>query len=94
MSWSRSYRSGGGMDDLRLECELAGLATRESSLERHEASLAAEQRDFEDTGALVWAHELAADTREFALETRVVDVADRERLLDEQQMQELAAAQK
>jgi SOS response regulatory protein OraA/RecX len=82
------------MDDLRLERELAGLATHESSLERHEASLAAKQRDFEDTGALVWAHELAADTREFTLETRVVDVADREGLLDEQQMQERAAAQK
>jgi predicted nuclease of restriction endonuclease-like RecB superfamily len=64
------------LDDLRLERELAGLATRESSLERCEAALSAEQRDFEDTCASV----LAAE------------VADRETLLAEQQMQELAAA--
>jgi hypothetical protein len=30
------------LDDLRLERELAGLATRESSLERREATLAVE----------------------------------------------------
>jgi hypothetical protein len=40
------------------------------------------------------AHELAADTKECALETRVVEVADMERLLAEQQMQELVVAQK
>jgi hypothetical protein len=70
------------LDDLRLEHELTGLATEESSLERREAALS------------VLAHELAADTREWALETRAVEVADRERLLAEQQMQELVAAQK
>jgi hypothetical protein len=82
------------LDDLRLERELAGLATRESSLERREAALAVEQRDFEDTCASILAHELAADTRECALETRAAEVADRERLLAEQRMQELAVAQK
>jgi hypothetical protein len=82
------------LDDLRLECELTGLATRESSLERCEAALTAEQMDFEDTRASVLARELVVDTRECALETRDVEVADRERLLAEQQMQELAAAQK
>jgi hypothetical protein len=60
---------------------------RESSLERWEAALTVEQRDFEDTRASVLAHELAADTRDCALETRVVEVVDRERLLIEQQMQ-------
>jgi hypothetical protein len=43
---------------------------------------------------LVLAHELAADTRQCALETRAMEVVHRERLLAEQQMQELAAAQK
>jgi hypothetical protein len=51
-------------------------------------------RDFEDTRASILAHELAADTKECALETTVAEVADRERLLAEQQMQELAATQK
>jgi hypothetical protein len=54
----------------------------------------AEQRDFEDTRASVLACELATDTREGALETRATEVVDRERLLAEQQMQVLAAAQK
>jgi hypothetical protein len=68
--------------------------TRVSSLDRCEAALVAEQRDFEDTRASILARELVADTRECTLETRVAEVADRERLLAEQQMQELAAAQK
>jgi hypothetical protein len=82
------------LDDLKLERELTSLATREWSLESHEAALAAEQRDFEDTRALVLAHELAANTREGALETRAMKVVDKERLLVEQQMQELGVAQK
>jgi hypothetical protein len=65
---------------------------RESSLERREVALTAKQRDFEDTRASVLASELAANTRECALETRAAEVADRERLLAEQQMQKLAAA--
>jgi hypothetical protein len=72
------------LDDLGREHKLTGLATCESSLERHEAVLTAEQRDFEDTRASVLARELAADTRECALETRAAEVADRERLLAEQ----------
>jgi hypothetical protein len=79
------------LDDLMLERELTGLATCESSLERREAALMAEQKDFEDTRALVLARELPADTRECALETRAVEVVDRERLRAEQQMQELVS---
>jgi hypothetical protein len=82
------------MDYLRLERELVGLTTRESGLERREVALAAEKRDFEDTRASVLARELVADTRECALETRVVEVVDRERLLAKQQTQELATTQK
>jgi hypothetical protein len=82
------------LDDLRLERELAGLATHESSLKSREAALAAEQKDFEDVCASVLAHELVANVRENALDTRATEVADRERWLAEQQMQELAAAQK
>jgi hypothetical protein len=82
------------LDDLRLERELAGLATHESSLKSREAALAAEQKDFEDVCASVLARELVANVRENALDTRATEVADRERWLAEQQMQELAAAQK
>jgi hypothetical protein len=82
------------LDDLRLERELAGLATREFGLESREAALTAEQRDFEDTRASILAHELAADVREDALDTGAAEVVDRERQLAKQQMQELAAAQK
>jgi hypothetical protein len=72
------------LDDLRLERELIGLATRESSLESRKASLMAEQRDFKDTSASVLARKLAADVREATLETRAAEVADRERRLTEQ----------
>jgi hypothetical protein len=72
------------LDDLKLERELACLVTRESHLERHENALTAEQRDFEDTRASVLAHELATDTRECTLETRAVEVVERERLLAKQ----------
>jgi hypothetical protein len=59
----------------------------------HEVVLATEQKDFKDSHASVFAHELVVDVREGTLDTRAVEVADRERRLAEQQMQELAAAQ-
>jgi hypothetical protein len=71
-------------DDLRLEHELASLATHESSLESREAALAAEQKDFEDVRASVLARELAANVRENALDTKATEVADRERRLAKQ----------
>jgi hypothetical protein len=74
------------LDNLRLEHELAGLTTRESSLESHQATLAVEQRDFEDTRASVLASELTTNVREVALDTRVAEVVDRERQLAKQQM--------
>jgi hypothetical protein len=82
------------LDDLRLERELAGLVTHESSLESHEATLTSEQKDFEDACASVLARKLATDIRESALDSRVPEVADREKRLAEQQMQELTATQK
>jgi hypothetical protein len=74
------------LDDLRLDCELAGLTTHESSMENREAALVAEQKDFEDVYASVLAHELATNLKENALDTRAVEVADRESQLAEQQM--------
>jgi hypothetical protein len=74
------------LDDLRLERVLAGLVTHESSLESREATLTAEQKDFEDARASVLARELAADVRESALDIMDVEVADREKRLAEQQM--------
>jgi hypothetical protein len=72
------------LDDLRIERVLAGLATHESSLESREATLVAEQKDFEDARASVLARELAADVRESALDIMDVEVADREKRLAEQ----------
>jgi hypothetical protein len=63
-----------------------------SSLESHEATLAAEQKGFKDARASVLARELVANVRKSALDTRATEVADRERRLAKQQMQELAAA--
>jgi hypothetical protein len=54
----------------------------------------AEQRDFDDARASVLACELAANIREDVLDSRAVEVADRERRLAEQQMQELDVAQR
>jgi hypothetical protein len=53
------------LDDLRMECELAGLATHESSLESREATLTAEQKDFRDAHASILVRELAAVTPGF-----------------------------
>jgi hypothetical protein len=53
------------LDDLRMECELAGLATHESSLESREATLTAEQKDFRDARASILVRELAAITPGF-----------------------------
>jgi hypothetical protein len=63
-------------------------------LESHETALVAEQKDFEDVHASDLACKLAADVRENTVDTRAAEVANRERRLVEQQMQELAAAQK
>jgi hypothetical protein len=72
------------LDNLRLEHELADLTTCESSLESRQATLAVEQRDFEDTRASVLASKLTVNVREVALDTRAAEVADRERQPAEQ----------
>jgi hypothetical protein len=71
------------LDDLRLEHELASLATHESSLQSYEATLTAKQKDFKDAHASVLARELAANIREDTLDSKAVEVADRERRLAE-----------
>jgi hypothetical protein len=48
----------------------------ESSLESHEATLTAEQKDFDDACTSVLDRELAADVRESALDTKVTEVVD------------------
>jgi hypothetical protein len=81
LEWKLQERE--ALDDIRLDRELAGLATHESILESCEAALTAEQKNFGDAHASILARELAADVREDALQTRVVEVADRERRLAE-----------
>jgi hypothetical protein len=51
------------LDDLRLECKVAGLVMHESSLDSREATLAAEQKCFKDARASVLPRELAAHVR-------------------------------
>jgi hypothetical protein len=82
------------LNDLRLERELTGLATCKSSLVSHEAALMAEQRDIEGTLASDLAQELATNGREGTLETRVAEVAERERLLTDLHTVHLGEAQK
>jgi uncharacterized protein (DUF3084 family) len=67
---------------------------RESNLESRKATLTAKHKGFEDAHASVLARELAVDVRESALDTRTTEVENRDKRLAEQQMQELAAAQK
>jgi hypothetical protein len=82
------------LDDLRLEHELVGLVTHESSLESHEATLAAKQKDFVDARASILARKLATNVKESALDTRAAEVVDREKRLAKHQMRELVVAQK
>jgi hypothetical protein len=84
----------GGQDDLKIDCELEALATRESSLDSHEATLEAEWKALEDGLLKVIARELTTIVKEANLNTKVVELADKEKRLAERQMQELVAAKK
>jgi hypothetical protein len=66
----------------------------ESSLESHEATLTTQEKDFEDAHASVLAREIVANVKESAIDNGVTEVADREKRLVKQQMQELAIAHK
>jgi hypothetical protein len=75
-----------GLDDIKLGRELEALATHESNLDDREAILEAEQKALEDARLTVMAQELAADIREPDLDTRVAELANREKWLVERQM--------
>jgi hypothetical protein len=66
-------------DDLKIDCELEALATHESSLENCKATLEAEWKDLEDAHLKVMARELATYVKESNLNTKVVELADREK---------------
>jgi hypothetical protein len=68
-------------DDLRFEHELEALASRESDLSSHEATLAVERKDLKETRAGVLACELAADIRDVRLNSREEELVDREKQL-------------
>jgi hypothetical protein len=82
------------LDDITLCCELVVLSTRESNLERREAYLDRERKALEDARVQVLAHELDADSREAGLRDHEARLVARERQPVEQQMKELAEAQK
>jgi hypothetical protein len=75
-----------GLDDIKLGRDLEALATHESNLDDREAILEAEQKALEDDRLTVMAQELAADIREPDLDTRVAELANREKWLVERQM--------
>jgi hypothetical protein len=86
-------------DDLRLECELEALASHEADLNSREATLAVERKGLEDTHGGVLARELTAYIRDVRLNSKVEELADREKRLAEKekqlaesQLQELATA--
>jgi hypothetical protein len=72
--WEREEQN-----DLRLECKLDVLTSSESDLNNHEAALAVEWKDLEETRAIVLARELAADIRDAGLNSREEELADREK---------------
>jgi hypothetical protein len=82
------------LDDLRLDHELTDLATHESSLNSHEDTLTAKRKALEDAHVRLLAHELTADMRESGLNSKAVELAEKEKQVAKQQMQDLAAAQK
>jgi hypothetical protein len=83
-----------GLDDIKFDHELEALATCESSLDSHEATLEAEWKALEDAHLNVTARELVIDVRERNLNTKAVELMDREKWLAERQMRELTVAQK
>jgi hypothetical protein len=56
-------------------------------LNHYEATLAAEQKDLEETHTVVLARELAADVRDAGLNSRGEELADREKRLAEREQQ-------
>jgi uncharacterized protein (DUF3084 family) len=75
-----------------LDLELEVLATHESGLSSHEATLAVEQKDLEETRIRILARVLAADIRDVRLNSREEELADREKRLAKRLLQELATA--
>jgi hypothetical protein len=82
------------LDDIELGCELEAIITCESNLNSHEATLEMEQKALEDSRLTVVSRGVAADVRETDLDTRAVELVEREKRLAERQMQELATSQK
>jgi exonuclease VII large subunit len=82
------------LDDLRHDRELAGLVTRESSLNNREDTLMAEWMDLEDARVRLLARELTTDIRESGLNSKAAELAEKEKQVVERHMQEMATAQK
>jgi hypothetical protein len=83
-----------GLDDLKLDRELESLASHESDLTSHEASLEVKQKNLEDAHLKVLSRELAVEVHEADLRTQAVELTDRERQLAKRHMRELATAKK
>jgi hypothetical protein len=63
-----------------------------ADLSSHEATLAVEQKDLEETHAGVLARELTTDIRDVRLNSREEELADREKQLVKRYLQELTTA--
>jgi hypothetical protein len=73
--------------DLRLDRELEALTLHESNLNNCEATLAAEQKDLEETHVGVLARELTIDIRDLRRNSREEELVDREKRLVEREQQ-------
>jgi hypothetical protein len=69
--------------DTRLEHELKEVTSREAGLDSCETALVEERKKLEETRLMVSDRELAANIRHSRLDTREVELADRERRLAE-----------
>jgi hypothetical protein len=67
--------------------ELEALASCESDLNSHEATLRVEQKDLEESCVRVLVCELAANVRDECLNSKVEEMADREKRLAEREQQ-------
>jgi hypothetical protein len=63
----------------RLDRELEGIASHETDLDSHEATLAGEHESLEMTRSEVLAHDLAADIKDERLNSWAMELMDREK---------------
>jgi hypothetical protein len=77
--WELKLQEREEQDDLRIDRELEALVAHEFDLSSHEATVAAERNDLEETHSRILARELAADIRDMHLSSKEEELADKEK---------------